>query len=221
MNSYSATLTYIVIYVFAIHDEKHKDILKIGKTSFDSHLSRNQLTPNCEELNRAAKNRIDNETKTALVEYELLHTELAIKDVVMADGTKQETTFTDKIVHKVLYNSGFKSVKFMESGRESEWFYVDLKTAVKAIQTVKNGKSIIIEDNTSENNSEIKKEQIVLRNEQADNVEKTINILKSYDEILWNCKMRYGKTITAYELIKRQGYQKVIVITHRPAVEDS
>lgn len=39
--------------------------------------------------------------------------------------------------------------------------------------------------------------------------------------MLWDCKMRYGKTVTAYELIKRQGYKKVIVITHRPAVEDS
>lgn len=38
--------------------------------------------------------------------------------------------------------------------------------------------------------------------------------------MLWNCKMRYGKTVTAYELIKCQHYQKVIVITHRPAVED-
>lgn len=221
MDNYSPTANYIVIYVFAIHDENHRGILKIGKTSFDSLLSINQLPPNCEELNRAAKERIDEETKTALVPYELLHTELAVKDIVMADGTKQSQVFTDKAVHKVLYNSGFKSVKFMESGRESEWFYVDLKTAVSAIQAVKNGKNIVIIDNKEKNETDIKFEPIVLRKEQKENVEKTVNIFRNYDEMLWNCKMRYGKTVTAYELIKRQGYQKVIVVTHRPAVEDS
>lgn len=219
MDNYSPTANYVVIYVFAIHDKKHENILKIGKTSLASLLSRNQLPPNCDELNRAAKNRIDEETKTALVDYELLYTELALKDLVMADGTKQSQAFTDKTVHKVLYNSGFKSVKFMESGRESEWFYVDLKTAINAIQAVKNGKSIIFDDNNVDTIS--KSEQIILRKEQKENVEKTINIFKTYEEMLWNCKMRYGKTITAYELIKRQGYQKVIVVTHRSAVEDS
>lgn len=38
--------------------------------------------------------------------------------------------------------------------------------------------------------------------------------------MLWNCKMRFGKTVTAYALIKKAGYQKVIVVTHRPVVED-
>lgn len=62
--------------------------------------------------------------------------------------------------------------------------------------------------------------KIKLRDEQDDCVGRTIDMLKRYDSMLWNCKMRFGKTVTAYELIKRQGYQKVIVITHRPAVED-
>lgn len=37
--------------------------------------------------------------------------------------------------------------------------------------------------------------------------------------MLWNCKMRFGKTLTAYELIRRGSYQKTIVVTHRPVVE--
>ena len=32
--------------------------------------------------------------------------------------------------------------------------------------------------------------------------------------------MRFGKTITAYSLVKKVGYRKVLVVTHRPAVVD-
>ena len=38
--------------------------------------------------------------------------------------------------------------------------------------------------------------------------------------MLWDCKMRFGKTITAYSLVKNMGYKKVLVVTHRPAVVD-
>ena len=38
--------------------------------------------------------------------------------------------------------------------------------------------------------------------------------------MLWNAKMRFGKTITALELIKRSGFQKCIIVTHRSVVDD-
>ncbi|NDO18065.1 DEAD/DEAH box helicase [Lachnospiraceae bacterium MD329] len=218
MDNYKPTASYNLIYVFAIHDERHKGILKIGKASLDSHSSWKQLPPNCEELNIAARKRIDQETKTALVEYELLHTELAIQRLVMSDGEVQTNSFIDKDVHKVLYNSHYRSVKFMESGLESEWFEVDLDIVKLAIEAVKEGKPLILPGIQMEPYN--KKKTIELRKEQDENVKKTIKIFETYDEMLWNCKMRYGKTVTAYELIRRQNYQKVIVVTHRPAVED-
>lgn len=219
MDNYKPTATYNLIYVFAIHDDKHKDILKIGKASLHSHSSWKQLPPNCDELNYAARKRIDQETKTALVEYELLHTELAVYEVQMGDGVIQLSTFIDTDVHDVLYNSDYHSIKFKESGMDSEWFKVDLATVKAAISAVKNGSSMIVR-NLYTPSLTPKKPTITLRKEQEENVEKTIEIFKTYDEMLWNCKMRYGKTVTAYELIKRQNYQKVIVVTHRPAVED-
>lgn len=219
MDNYKPTATYNLIYVFAINDDKHKGILKIGKASLHSHSSWKQLPPNCDELNYAARKRIDQETKTALVDYELLHTELAVYEVQMGDGVIQLSTFIDTDVHDVLYNSDYHSIKFKESGIDSEWFEVDLETAKAAISSVKNGSSIIIRDLYTPS-LKPKKASIKLRKEQEENVEKTIEIFKTYDEMLWNCKMRYGKTVTAYELIKRQNYQKVIVVTHRPAVED-
>lgn len=40
-------------------------------------------------------------------------------------------------------------------------------------------------------------------------------------EFLWNAKMRFGKTFTAYQLAKRLGAKRVLVVTFKPAVEDA
>ncbi len=210
--------SYNLIYIYAINDETHKGLLKIGQTSFSSKYSIAQLTPNCSTLNQNAHNRIQQQTKTALVAYELLHTELATRTITMADGTKQIQSFQDHDVHDVILNSGFQAIKFVESGKPSEWYKIDLTSAKNAIVAVKEGKSALFQ--TQPVSTVVPKTQIKLRFEQEENVKYTIDIFKRYDTMLWNCKMRYGKTVTAYELIKRQGYQKVIVITHRPAVED-
>lgn len=210
--------SYNLIYIYAINDETHKGLLKIGQTSFSSKYSIAQLTPNCSTLNQNAHNRIQQQTKTALVAYELLHTELATRTITMADGTKQIQSFQDHDVHDVILNSGFQAIKFVESGKPSEWYKIDLTSAKNAIAAVKEGKSALSQ--TQPVSTVVPKTQIKLRFEQEENVKYTIDIFKRYDTMLWNCKMRYGKTVTAYELIKRQAYQKVIVITHRPAVED-
>lgn len=38
---------------------------------------------------------------------------------------------------------------------------------------------------------------------------------------LWNAKMRFGKTFTAYQLAKKLGATRVLVVTFKPAVEDA
>lgn len=209
---------YILIYIYAIHDEAHKGLLKIGKASFSSKYSIAQLTPNCDRLNAAAHERIEAQTKTALVPYDLLYTELATRTIIMEDGSKQVQSFEDHAVHDVISQSGYRRIRFLESGKLSEWFEVDLNSAKAAITAVKEGKSVLPNANVPVISTT--RQKIILRFEQEENVVKTIDIFKSHDTMLWDCKMRYGKTVTAYELIKRQGYQKVIVITHRPAVED-
>ena len=77
MAAYEPTMSYRLIYIFAIHDKDHEGYLKIGDTTFDSTKSYKQLPPNCEELNQAARDRIDDYTKTAMVAYDLQYTELA------------------------------------------------------------------------------------------------------------------------------------------------
>lgn len=38
--------------------------------------------------------------------------------------------------------------------------------------------------------------------------------------MLWNAKMRFGKTLTALQLIKECKYKRVLLMTHRPVVSD-
>jgi hypothetical protein len=38
---------------------------------------------------------------------------------------------------------------------------------------------------------------------------------------LWNAKMRFGKTFASYQLAKKMGWKKVLVLTFKPAVEDA
>ena len=38
---------------------------------------------------------------------------------------------------------------------------------------------------------------------------------------LWNAKMRFGKTFTAYQLALRMGWKRVLVLTYKPAVRNS
>lgn len=38
--------------------------------------------------------------------------------------------------------------------------------------------------------------------------------------MLWNAKMRFGKTLTALQVVKKCGFEKTIIFTHRPVVSD-
>ena len=39
-------------------------------------------------------------------------------------------------------------------------------------------------------------------------------------KFLWNAKMRFGKTLSALELLKQMGVRRTLIVTHRPAVKD-
>lgn len=62
----------------------------------------------------------------------------------------------------------------------------------------------------------------VLRPEQAAAVSQTINTFsKGATEMLWNAKPRFGKTLTTYDLIRQMDFQKVLIVTNRPAIANS
>ena len=68
-----------------------------------------------------------------------------------------------------------------------------------------------------------------MRREQADAVNKTYSYFRSIwrensravPRFLWNAKMRFGKTFTAYQLAKKLEAKRVLVVTFKPAVEDA
>lgn len=68
-----------------------------------------------------------------------------------------------------------------------------------------------------------------MRMEQREAVEKTFGYFQSIwqedpgavPRFLWNAKMRFGKTFTTYQLAKKLGARRVLVVTFKPAVEDA
>ena len=223
MAGYEAAFKYKLIYIMVIHDADHDGYLKIGDATLASSLGPSQLPPNCELLNTATHERIKQYTKTALTSYELLYTELALRFTKMADGTSMPNPFRDEDIHDVLARSGYPCKRFPDTDRDSEWYAVNLETAINAIKAYKEGRTVLSSSEkvcaSTEPGHSIQK-TIELRQEQKEAVERTIQVFHTNDRMLWDCKMRFGKTVSAYELIRKAGFQKTIVVTHRPVVEE-
>lgn len=69
-----------------------------------------------------------------------------------------------------------------------------------AIKSVKNGRSTL---SSSDFVRETRQETIDFREEQINAIEKTLKTFKKDDEMLWYAKMRFGKTLSALEVIRR------------------
>ena len=211
MERFDQTHSYKLIYVFSMPYETHKGLLKVGEATLTTDIMPNNLVPNCRDLNQAAKKRIDSYTKTASMSYKLEYTELAIKQ-----DSGYTFPFKDKDVHSVLMNSGVQKVQPNGSTGE-EWFATNLDMVKAAIKCVKEGKSSISSGSVVK---ETPYTPIDFREEQKDAVEKTLKAFKKDNEMLWYAKMRFGKTLTALEVIRRSQYRRVIIVTHRPVVDD-
>jgi hypothetical protein len=210
---FGSTFEYKVIYIFELKDEKHRGLLKIGDTTIETDEAIDKLPPNCKALNNAAKNRIKQYTNTVGVSPELLHTELAIRIIKDNNGMPALKAFRDYHVHRVLENSNIKKKKLSNS-TSREWYEIDLQTVLKAIDAVK--KNV----NNLSNTASTSFIPIVFRPEQEEAIEKTISQFKKGNRMLWNAKMRFGKTLCALEVVRKSKFKKTIIITHRPVVDD-
>lgn len=211
-NEFKSAFDYKVIYVFEISDEKHKGKVKIGDATLHTSKSIEYLVPNSKELNQAALERIKAYTNTAGVTPKLLHTELAVR-TVKEDGELKLKAFRDHDVHTVLKNSGIKNAK-IDDTTGKEWFDIDLQTAEKAIAAVKDNASNL------SNTEVVASAPIIFRPEQEDAINRTIKQFKKFNRMLWNAKMRFGKTICALEVVRQMGFEKTIILTHRPVVNE-
>ena len=207
---FAPTFSAKTIYVYNSPDAGHDGLLKIGDASVKGLHSLDGVMPNAPELDAAAKKRIDSYTRTQGASYNLLRTELAVRK--LPDGSHEG--FRDHHVHRVLKNSGVEQVQPNGSSAR-EWFKTDLVTSTNAIAAVKAGRKTLSASETSETRT-----PFTPRPEQERFIAETIKALKKSSKYLWNAKMRFGKTVTALELVRRMGFKKTIIITHRPVVND-
>lgn len=124
---------------------------------------------------------------------------------VRADGT----AFDDHAVHKVLDAAGVQ--------RASEVVEATLAEVRAALAAVRAGRPY----------DPSRTDDFPMRPEQAEAVEQTHRYFTEHADdahpprFLWNAKMRFGKTFTTYQLAKRMGWKRVLVLTYKPAVRNS
>ena len=196
-----------LIYVFRINDKRHKGCLKIGEATITDDVI--GALPNSAILNKSAKERINSYTQTAGVHYDLLYTEATVY--------KEKSiykSFSDHEVRNVLSRSGFEKKIFDTYAKANEWFVVDLETVKNAIKAVKEGRESL---NNSEKSND--KNPVIFRPEQRDAIDKTKKQFIKSNEMLWFAKMRFGKTLSALQVVKDMDFTRTLILTHRPVVD--
>ena len=169
----------------------------INSNSHDGLLKIGQTT-------RDVKQRILEQVKTAAIEFTVELDEPAARD----DGS----IITDHAFRAALKKKGFENPRL-------EW----MRCTVADVRTVLN------ELRTGQKFTASRSETFPPRQEQAEAVEKTYSYFTSIwredktkvPRFLWNAKMRFGKTFTAYQLAKKLDAKRVLVVTFKPAVEDA
>jgi hypothetical protein len=206
---FTSSLKLKLIYVFRINDAAHEGCLKVGEATSDNENIWG-LDPNSKPLNKAARSRINQYTQTAGIRYDLLYTEVS---VYSKNGVLQ--AFSDTEVHNVLKRSGIKRKIFDTKNKANEWFVTDLETIKNAITAVKEGR-----DSLNAGQISIDHSPVVFRPEQQEAIEKTEKHFSKgkSNEMLWYAKMRFGKTLSALQVVKDMNFKRTLILTHRPVV---
>ena len=122
-------------------------------------------------------------------------------------------SFDDHKIHKYLDKNGYQNVG-------GEWYKITVEQLNAAYIAVKN----------RIDNEENRDWSFSMRPEQKDAVDKTQKYFESLasekngfasNKFLWNAKMRFGKTFTAYQLAKKMGFKRVLILTFKPAVQSA
>lgn len=124
--------------------------------------------------------------------------------------------FRDRDLHRFYELNGIRKARL---GSATEWFFFNgvLEKAVELADKYINldYDEIQIDDSQSD---------YILRAEQQKAVEVTLdyyNSGKEPREFLWNAKPRFGKTLTAYDFVRRIKAKNVLIVTNRPAIANS
>ena len=157
------------------------------------------------QTTRNVKQRVGEQLKTATIKnYKIELDESAERD----DGT----IFSDHDVRAALVKKKFANA-------ELEWMRCTLRDV----------KNVLTELRTGRRFTGTHHERFKMREEQVEAVNRTHGYFRSIwkedvravPRFLWNAKMRFGKTFTAYQLAKKLSAKRVLVLTFKPAVEDA
>tara|TARA_R110002012_G_scaffold320208_2_gene542765 strand:+ start:2416 stop:4956 length:2541 start_codon:yes stop_codon:yes gene_type:complete len=157
------------------------------------------------QTTRDVKRRVAEQLRTAAItNFRIELEEPAERD----DGT----IFTDHDVRAALIRRGIENTSL-------EW----MRCTLADVHTV------LTELRTGLRFSGTHHQTFPMRREQAEAVRQTHAYYHSRWEedmhavprFLWNAKMRFGKTFTSYQLAKKMGAKRVLVVTFKPAVEDA
>ena len=157
------------------------------------------------QTTRNVKQRVAEQLKTPSIKnYTIELDESAERD----DGT----IFSDHDVRAALVRKKFANA-------ELEWMRCSLQDL----------KTVLTELRTGQRFTGTHHQRFRMRREQAEAVDKTFEYFHSIwsedqnavPRFLWNAKMRFGKTFTTYQLARKLGTKRVLVLTFKPAVEDA
>ncbi len=165
--------------------------------------------PNQIKIGYTSRTAIERIKEQYPIERPIQTWELIFEDSAMrSDGS----TFYDTDIHAYLTKKGFINTA-------GEWFECNLDDVKSAYIAVKNRI-----DNVENRTLDFK-----MRPEQQEAIDRTYKYFKDFDDeksgriphYLWNAKMRFGKTFTSYQLAKKMGCKRVLILTFKPAVEDA
>ena len=173
-------------------DSTKKGLIKVGYTERSVETRVIEQTANFEQPNRD-----DN--------YEILLSEPAIKE----DGNY----FTDDGPGGVFE----QLIKNNITRREGETFECTIEDVKRALIEIKTDTAF---DTRVVSNFKMRPEQQQAVEQTSEYFKKNIGRFNNPPSYLWNAKMRFGKTFTTYQLAKKMGWKRILVLTWVPSVEN-
>jgi hypothetical protein len=178
-----------MIYAYQDENPDYKGWLKVGYTTI------------------AVEDRVAQQYPTKRPDGRVPYKIVFAESAMYSDGG----SFMDHTVFDALVNHGIKRLG------KTEWFEC----------TVNQLRAVYIAVKNKTFNKDLRRSDFKMRPEQEEAVSKTIAYFKSTEKegkyktskFLWNAKMRFGKTFASYQLAKKMGLKKVLVLTFKPAVE--
>lgn len=195
-----------LLYVYKIDDIAHSGLIKVGEVFVPNDVADRN---NADEMEREVRRQLDNRDYIVKgAPYVLL---------AVFPTTHGNKCYTAQNIHDVLQKKlGINRICLRKSKKSVEndidiWFEGNLSNVDAAIAYIKANPKF--------------QGELRLRQEQLDSIEEAEKRFNKKDlkdrKFLWNAKMRFGKTLSALQLVKNLNLKSTLIVTHRPVVGGS